>query len=91
MSLSSKLKSLRAKPQHVRERMLIIALAVVVPVIVAGGVIAFIYEHDTTPHEQVIDLKAIGAYFSDSAQGAKGIVSGVASVSASGSDGTATQ
>ena len=61
MSLSSKIKAI-----HVRERMLIVSLVIIAPILVAGGVLAFVYERDTAEHEQVIDLKAIGKYFSDS-------------------------
>ena len=72
MSLSHKIKTLREKPEHVRERILIVSLAIIAPILIVCGVCAFMYERSHTISQQVIDLKDLGNYFSGTVQDIKG-------------------
>ena len=76
MSLSTKIKALREKPQHVRERMLLVSLCIIAPLIIIGGVLAYIYESSHTKTEDVINFKTIGGYFSGTMQDIKGAMPG---------------
>ena len=91
MPLSHKLKELRAKPQHERERILVISLAICVPILLAGGVLAFIYEREHTSTVDVVDFKKLGAYFSGSVQDIRSTVSGIKAAPQTGGDPVATQ
>ena len=71
MSIHHRIKALREKPRHVRERMLVVALAVLAPVLLACGVWAFLYERAHTAHEETVNFKTLGAYFSGTVQDAQ--------------------
>ena len=64
MSLRSHIKKLREKPQAVRERILIVTLAILAPLLLAGGVFAFLYERKGEIHEEVFSAKNLSEYFS---------------------------
>ena len=38
--------AIRSKPKHVRQRMLVVCMIVITPILLAGGVLAFIYERN---------------------------------------------
>ena len=91
MSLSHKIKALRAKPQHVRERILLVSLAILAPVLLGLGAVAFMYERSQVHTETVIDFKELGNYFSGTVSDLKGTAAGFKSGMSSGSDPVASQ
>ncbi len=69
MVLSRKIHALRQKPQHVRERILLICLIILVPLLLVGGYFAFRYERAHAKRGSSNEMfKNLGAVFSNTAQ-----------------------
>ena len=72
MVLSRKIHALRQKPQHVRERILLTCLIILVPLLLVGGYFAFRYERAHVKRDSSTSMfKNLGAFFSNTAQDVK--------------------
>jgi hypothetical protein len=60
MSIQSHIKKIREKPQHEREKMLVIAMAIAAPILLTLGITIFLYERSGHTYSEWNGLKNLG-------------------------------
>lgn len=72
MVIAKKIHALRQKPQHVRERILLTCLIILVPLLLIGGYFAFRYERAHAKRGSSTSIfKNFGSFLSNTVQDAK--------------------